>query len=330
MAGNTVLGRGKKAKEDECYTRREDIEQELAFYVRHFEGKVVYCNCDDPKQSEFWRFFARNFKAFGLKGLISTHYEPNERNHAYKLVVGEGDARPEEVVEEPIMCNGDFRSQLCIDLLAEADIVVTNPPFSLFREYITQLMERGKKFLVIAPLTGVKYKETFPYLRDGKMWLGYTHPKRFIVPEGTSGRSVSRGDDGLLYKSFGNICWVTNLDIEKRHEFLDLRGTYVSDGDYPRYTNFDGIDVASVNDIPCDFAGNMGVPISALDRINTEQFEIVGLGEGDLAKEIGVGRNHEGRTKLEYRATDGSLKRPFARIVIRNRHPEPERSGRWM
>ncbi len=324
MSGNAILGKSKKAREDECYTRREDIEQELAFYTCCFVGKVVYCNCDDPKQSEFWKFFARNFKPFGLKGLISTHFEPNEKNHAYKLVVDDGDAKPEEVVEQPIMCNGDFRSQVCVDLLKEADIVVTNPPFSLFREYVGQLMEHEKKFLIIAPLTGVKYKETFPFLRDGKMWLGYTHPKKFVVPEGTTGKSVSRGSDGLLYKSFGNICWVTNLDIEKRHEFLDLRGTYLADGDYPEYTNFDGIDVANVNNIPCDFPGNMGVPISALDRICTDQFEIVGLGEGDLAKEIGVGKNHRGRTDLEVRNADGSYRRPFARIVIRNRHPEPE------
>lgn len=322
MSGNSVLGKSKKAKEDECYTRREDIEQELAFYIDHFRGKIVYCNCDDPKQSEFWKFFARNFKTFGLKGLISTHYEPNERNHAYKLVVGEDDTIPEAVIEQPIMCNGDFRSQVCIDLLDEADIVVTNPPFSLFREYIEQLMEHDKKFLVIAPLTGVKYKETFPYLRDGRMWLGYTRPKKFIVPEGTVGKSVSRGQDGLLYKSFGNVYWVTNLDTERRHEFLDLRGTYYSDGDYLEYTNFDGIDVSGVNEIPCDYAGNMGVPISIIDRISPDQFEIVGLGEGDLAKEIGVTKNQRGRTDLEVQDADGSFRRPFARIVIKNKYPE--------
>lgn len=156
------------------------------------------------------------------------------------------------------------------------------------------------------------------------MWLGYTHPKRFLVPEGTVGKSVKRGSDGSLYKSFGNICWVTNLDIEKRHQSLDLRGTYFADGNYPEYTNLDGIDVASVNDIPCDFPGNMGVPISILDRINPEQFEIIGLGEGDLAKEMGVTRNQRGRTDLEVQDVDGTFRRPFARIVIRNRHPEPE------
>ena len=325
MAGNSVLGKGKRTKEDEFFTRREDIEQELAFYVHLFERKIVYCNCDDPKQSEFWKFFVRNFDSFGLKGLISTHYEPNERNHAYKLVVRDGATRPEDVVEEPIMCNGDFRSKICIDLLDQADIVVTNPPFSLFREFIQQLIEHDKKFLTIAPLTGVKYKETFPYLRDGSMWLGYTYPKKFIVPEGTEGKTVRRGADGLLYKSFGNTCWVTNLNIDKRHEFLDLRGVYLSDGDYPRYTNFDGIDVANVNMIPCDYAGNMGIPISALNRICTEQFEIVGLGEGNLAKEIGIGRNKRGRTDLEIIDENGKAKRPFARIVIRNRFPEPER-----
>lgn len=265
---NSNLNAAKKAKKDEFYTQRQDIENELSHYIEHFKGKAVYCNCDDPEYSEFWKFFVRNFKPFGLKRLICTHYETDEKNYAYRIEINEGDDISLDMVPEqiPIQSNGDFRSQACIDLLKEADIVVTNPPFSLFREYVAQLMEYGKKFLIIGSLNAITYKEIFPLLRSNQIWLGYMKPKVFLQPDGTE-------------KKFGNILWYTNLDIPKRHVDLDLRGNYYSPELYPRYDNYDAIEVSKTGDIPCDYDGVMGVPITFLDKHNPEQFEILGMCE---------------------------------------------------
>ena len=182
MPSNKNLHKAKDAKNDEFYTQREDIERELSHYKDFFKDKVVYCNCDDPVESEFWKFFVRVFKDWGLKKLMATHYEPDEKNFAYKLEISEdtnGDGRV-DMNDEPtitqIQCNGDFRSQICIDMLQEADIVVTNPPFSLFREYIMQLIEYDKKFLIIGHQNAIKYREIFPLIRANKLWLGYGFP----------------------------------------------------------------------------------------------------------------------------------------------------------
>ena len=329
MAANKNLNKAKAAKMDEFYTRREDIEAELSHYKRFFEGKVVYCNCDDPTWSEFWLFFVRVFRDWKIKKLMATHYEPDEKNYAYKLELTDdtnGDGKI-DWLDEPtitqIPCNGDFRSAACIDLLKEADIVVTNPPFSLIREYIAQLMEYEKYFLIIAPLNAVKYKETFPLLRENKMWVGYTHPKMFRIPDDENGKNVVV-ENGVRFQKFGNIQWLTNLDIEKRHTDIDLRGNYYKPCEYPTYDNLDAIDVSKVADIPCDFDGWMGVPISFLDNYNPEQFELIGMGTGDTAKEIGVEKNYRGRTDLAV-TVDGKSKCPFTRIVIKNKHPEERR-----
>ena len=263
MAKNSNLAAAKRKKNDEFYTRREDIEAELFHYKNHFEGKIVYCNCDDPASSEFWKFFQRVFKDWKLKKLIATHYEPDEKNFSYKIEMHEGDAWDMDPEKIPLPCNGDFRSAACIDLLKEADIVVTNPPFSLFREYVAQLMEYEKKFLIIGNMNAITYKEIFPLLKENLVWLGYTHPKIFLQPDGSE-------------KSFGNIQWYTNLDIKKRHEFLDLRGNYFDPEVNPKYDNYDAIEVSKVNDIPCDYDGLMGVPITFLDKYCPEQFEIIG------------------------------------------------------
>ena len=270
MAKNENLAAAKKAKNDEFYTQRVDIESELCHYADHFRGKTVYCNCDDPTWSEFWRFFVRNFKPWGLKKLIATHYEPDAQNYSYKLEL-EPDVDgtfsiQKEPVKTPLPCNGDFRSAACVELLQEADIVVTNPPFSLFREYVAQLMEYGKKFLVIGSMNAITYKEFFPLLRDDRVWIGCNNPKEFGTPAGT-------------LQKFGNICWYTNLDIPKRHEPLDLRGNYYrgNEDQYPHYDNYDAIEVSKTTDIPCDYYGTMGVPISFLDKYCPEQFDIVGI-----------------------------------------------------
>lgn len=357
MAGNNSLAKAKDARQDEFYTRLTDIEKELRHYRRHFQGKTVLCNCDDPFESNFFKYFALNFNRLGLKKLMATCYSGSpitgtqlslfgdatdeERRTPYKAVVtsvhdatGNGSVEMEDVAElfrngentiERLEGNGSYDSPECLKLLDEADIVVTNPPFSLIRDYILTLVAHEKKFILIGPQSVTKYKETFPLIRDGKMWLGYGFDKGdayFSIPK-ESARNFAQGvyseRTGLVH--FRNCVWVTNLDIRKRHEEQILFRRYKPE-DYPSYTNFDGIDVAKVADIPCDYPGKMGVPINYLDRYNPDQFEIVGLGEGDLAKEIGITRNHEGRTKLEYEVGEGTFKRPFARIVIRNLHPE--------
>lgn len=357
MAGNTALGKAKDARQDEFYTQLSDIENELRHYRPHFKGKTVLCNCDDPYESNFFKYFALNFNRLKLKKLIATCYSgspitgtqlnlfgdeaEDERRTPYKAIVttvhdatGEGGIDMLDVAElfragentiERLSGDGDFRSEECLELLDQADIVVTNPPFSLIREYIAALVEREKKFIVIGPQNAIKYKETFPLIRDGLMWLGYGFNRGdayFSIPK-ESVRDFAGGvydeKKGLVH--FRNCAWFTNLDIKKRHEEAILFRRYKPE-DYPSYTNFDGIDVAKASDIPCDYPGCMGVPITFMNQHNPEQFEIVGLGEGDLAKEIGITRNHEGRTKLEFQAPDGVYKRPYARVVIRNLHPE--------
>ena len=353
---NATLGRAKEAREDEFYTQLNDIENELRHYRKHFRDKVVLCNCDDPYESNFFRYFALNFNRLGLKRLIATCYSGSpitgtqlslfgdvteeERRTPYKAVVttvhdttGDGGVDMLDVAElfrlgensiKRLEGDGDFRSAECEALLDEADIVVTNPPFSLFREYVTQLVENGKGFVIIGPYSATKYKETFPLIRKGKMWLGYNSgDMAFTVPDYYEPRETRYWQDetGQKWRSMGNICWFTNLDIKRRHEERVLVRRYSPDA-YFHYTNYDGIDVPRLTEIPCDWPGNMGVPITFLSEHNPDQFEIVGLGEGDLAKEIGITRNHEGRTKVEYRDADGKFKRPWARIIIRNLHPE--------
>ncbi len=268
MAGNKNLTDAKKAKNDEFYTQRADIEAELSHYEKHFRNKIVYCNCDDPEESEFWKFFVRVFQPWGLKKLIATHYDPNVHNFSYKLEAMSDKNKKftmyEEPIKTPLPCNGDFRSKACIELLKEADIVVTNPPFSLFREYVAQLMEYGKKFVIIGNMNAITYKEFFPLVKDNKVWIGYMHLKHFLQPDGT-------------IKTFGNIMWFTNLDIKKRHVPIDLRGNYYKghEDKYPKYDNYDAINVDKVADIPIDYDGVMGVPITFLDKYCPEQFEIV-------------------------------------------------------
>lgn len=282
MSANKNLNKAKSAKMDEFYTRREDIEAELLHYKAFFEGKVVYCNCDDPTWSEFWQFFVRVFRDWKIKKLMATHYEPDEKNYAYKLELTEdtnGDGKidwQDEPTITQIPCNGDFRSAICIEFLKEADIVVTNPPFSLFREYIEQLMVYKKQFLIIGSENNISYKDVFPYFVRNELYLGYTHPKIFRVPDGTEGRSVFI-EDGVTYQKFGNICWYTNFEIDRLHQQIDLRGNYFTKEKYPHYENYDAIEVGKYSDIPCDYDGMMGVPITTLNKFSPDQFEIIGI-----------------------------------------------------
>lgn len=320
--GNSQLSAAKKAKNDEFYTRMTDIEHELVHYKDHFKGKVVLCNCDDPFESNFFKYFALNFNPLGLKKLIATcysgspiaggEYQPSlfdddvdentgRHRRAYKAVVnvfrdttGDGgldmddirnllDSGENELTElhgDGTYGAGDFRSKECLELLDEADIVVTNPPFSLFREYVATLMEHGKKFVVIGNQNAIGYKEIFPLLRNNELWLGYGKVKEFIVPstDHPDRDNVAVGADGKAIAKFGNICWYTNFDIKKRHEDLLLYRRYKGhESDYPKYDNYDAIEVSKVADIPEDYYGMMGVPITFMDKYNPEQFEILGL-----------------------------------------------------
>lgn len=261
-AKNSNLANARNAKNDEFYTQLTDVSKELKHYRKHFKGKTVFCNCDDPTWSAFWKYFHLNFTVLGLKKLISTHYDKDEPT--YKMVYEGGDDNNIEVgVKTPLHGNGDFRNQECIELLKESDIVVTNPPFSLFRDYVAQLMEYGKKFIIIGSKNAITYKEFFPLLKDNKVWIGYNNVNNFQQPDGS-------------FKKFGNIGWFTNLDIKKRHENLILYKQYSLE-EYPKYDNYDVINVNKVAEIPIDYDGVMGVPITFLDNYCEEQFEILGI-----------------------------------------------------
>ena len=327
MNGN--LCAAKRAKNDEFYTRLSDIEKELRHYERHFRDKTVLCNCDDPFESNFFRYFCLNFNRLGLKRLVSTCYagSPVAKYRAggsrpYRAVVtGVRDANGDGAVDmadalemfesgenelTELRGDGDFRSEECLELLDEADIVVTNPPFSLFREYVAALMEHGKKFIIIGNTNAITYKEIFPLLREDEIWPGASRPKEFIQRDGT-------------VKKFGNVQWYTNLDIRKRHEDLILVRRYTGHEDeYPRYDNYDAIEVSRVKDIPLDYASAMGVPITFLDKYNPEQFEIVGATESE-GKGFSEGLWDAGGA-IPQPLVGG--RRKYKRLFIRNRHPE--------
>lgn len=276
---NSNLHSAKNAKNDEFYTQLSDVSEELRHYKKHFKGKTVFCNCDDPTWSAFWKYFHLNFEVLGLKKLISTHYDKEEPT--YKMVYEGGDDNNIEVgVKTPLQGNGDFRNQECIELLNESDIVVTNPPFSLFREYVAQLMKNEKKFIIWGNNNAITYKEFFPLLKDNKVWLGYLSNKTCIFRVGENYRFddkiTSKINDGYKYGKVPAISVFTNLDIKKRHEKLVLWKTYTPE-EYPKYDNYDVINVNKVAEIPIDYDGVMGVPITFLDNYCEEQFEILGI-----------------------------------------------------
>ena len=267
MKKNSNLHEAKRAKNDEFYTQFEDVNAELNNYREHFRGKVVYCNCDSAK-SNFWLYFRIRFEFLGLKKLIATHYD--ETGGAYKLEYnGEHGVYHPDMGEsglysskEPLSGNGDFRSEECLDLLSGCDIVVTNPPFSLFRDFVGVLDSFGKQFLIVGSMNAITYKDIFNLIKDNKLWLGVNNVKRFLQPDGS-------------IKQFGNICWFTNLEHFKRNEELILFKHYHPEA-YPNYDNYDAIEVSKVVDVPVDFFGEMGVPITFLTKYNPRQFEITG------------------------------------------------------
>lgn len=313
---NKTLQAARKEKNDEFYTQLADIENELKHYRQHFEGKTVLCNCDDPYESNFFKYFAMNFNFLKLKKLIATCYDsspiaftqlsllgdgktiPNGSRKAYRIeLTGVKDYNGDGAIDladveymlrygdnppKKLNGNGDFRSEECLELLKQADIVVTNPPFSLFREYVAKLIEYDKKFIIIGNQNAITYKEIFPLLKDNKMWLGYNSGAQIFRVPTTIERKNLFVRDGVTYAKFGNICWYTNLEQPKRHELLPLYKKYTPE-EYPKYDNYDAIEVSKVAEIPCDYVslencnGIMGVPITFLDKYNPEQFEIIGL-----------------------------------------------------
>jgi hypothetical protein len=282
---NNNLHSAKKAKNDEFYTTLSDIEKELKHYTEHFKGKVVYCNCDDHRKSNFFRYFFLNFKALGMKRLICTGFKKD--GHGVKYVTDVGDENGNGLVDfgelETTELDGDgsYDSPECMKLLEESDIVVTNPPFSLFRPYMKTLVDYGKKYLVIGNINALKYKEVFPLIKENKMWLGCTSFNTgmyFGVPEDYEYKQTYKFDrerNGRKVMRVPAVCWFTNLEHSKRHEKLTLVERY-DRNEYPKYDNYDAIEVSHTVRIPKDYSGVMGVPITFLDKYCPEQFEIVG------------------------------------------------------
>lgn len=306
--GNSNLHKAKEAKNDEFYTQLTDVAKELMHYKQHFAGKTVFCNCDDPTSSAFWKYFHLNFGELGLKKLISTHYD--RENPTYKMeYAGGNDNDVEEGIRTALEGNGDFRNQECLDILDECDIVVTNPPFSLFREYVAVLMEHNKKFIIWGNNNAITYKDFFPYLKDNRIWLGYLANKTCVFRVGENykydEKLTKQMDDGYKYGKVPAISTFTNLDIPKRHEKLILWKHYTSE-EYPKYDNYDAINVDKVAEIPCDYDGVMGVPITFLDKYNPEQFEIVAFRKGEDGKDLAFTRERE-------------RVQPYFRILVRPR-----------
>jgi len=366
VAGNSNLYASRGDRADEFYTQLSLIESELKHYKAHFKGKVVFCNCDDPFESNFFKYFAMNFNSLGLKKLLATCYatspivytelnligdeivesKEESKKKPYKIEIAEvtdenRDGRVDLSDVEYLLRNhknaltqlqgdGDFRSEECVEFLKQADVVVTNPPFSLFREYVAQLIEYEKSFIIIGNQNAVTYKETFPLLKNNIMWLGYKSGHFwFKVPDTYEEKKTDFkiDENGQKWRRMGNICWFTNLDIEKRHEDMTLFRTYSPDV-YPKYENYDAIEVSRTADIPCDYYGVMGVPITFMDKHSPEQFDVVGITTNDKENLWGVkirtftandAKNYSILNAASVLNVDNKLKAMYARVLIRRK-----------
>ena len=347
MTQTTDFRAAKVSKKDEFYTQLEDIEKEMRYYQDHFRGKVVYCNADDPRISNFFHYFSHNFERLGLKKLITTCYKNQEmdlfsmhdQESAIALVYeGEKDNGRVPTVENigviELKGDGDFRSPEAIEFLKEADIVVTNPPFSLFREYVAQLMEYEKDFIIIGNQNAITYKEIFPLIKENKMWLGVSmngSNRYFRVPDDYPlTEKTGKIENGVKYAFVKSVVWFTNLENQKRNEELILYKKY-NDEDYPTYDNYNGIEVSRVNNIPMDYQGVMGVPITFLHKYNPKQFEILDLSR--YMKTNGMSKKFvddyyasgqkaqisEGHPDLCYYDNNGRPTIPYMRILVKNK-----------
>lgn len=315
---NKNLHDAKSNKKDEFYTQLADIEKELRHYKEHFKNKTVLCNCDDPRVSNFFHYFSYNFEVLGLKKLITTCYKnqnaelfsdhKSEKAIYLEYYGDKNDNRvpdPEEIGIKHLEGDGDFRSAECIELLKQADIVVTNPPFSLFREYVAQLIEFDKKFVILGNQNAITYKEIFKLIKDNKLWLGvsiHSGDREFGVPDNypISAAGYRIDENGKKFIRVKGVRWFTNIDYEERHENLILYKKY-SPEEFPKYDNYDAINVDKTKDIPVDYEGAMGVPITFLDKYNPEQFEILGLDDHRLIYPDWRGRGPDLNGKTLYR-----------------------------
>ena len=297
---NSNLTKAKKEKNDEFYTQYVDVEKELSHYTAHFKDKVVYCNCDNPIESNFCKYFISNFEILGLKKLIVSCYVKDNLGCYLEY---EGN----EIIIKKFKSDGDFKSEECIELLKQADIVVTNPPFSLFREYVAQLVEYNKKFLIVGHQNAITYKGIFPLIKNNKLWLGIDNGgiKWFKVQNHYDIETKTRIkiEEGQKYFSMGSVIWFTNLNNIKQHTKVLLSKTYFGNEiEYPTYDNYNAIEVSKVANIPKDFKGNMGVPITFIDKYNSEQFEILKLGKSNDNKLLEINGKY-----------------PYARIIIKHK-----------
>ncbi len=336
-SSNKNLRKANKDKNDEFYTQLSDINKELGNYKDYLKDKIVFCNCDDPKESNFWNYFALNFEYLGLKKLISTHFEKEKPSYKLEIVKdinGDSKINKLDTIKTPLKQNGDFRSSECIEILKEADIVVTNPPFSLFREYMAQLFEYDKKFIIVGNQNAIGYKEIFKLIKENKLWLGYGFSggaAHFINKHYVDYATAGDHKEGMIRVS--GVVWFTNIETKKRHEDLILYKTYYgNEKEYPKYENYDAINVNKTRDIPVDYNGIIGVPITFMDKYNPEQFEIVGLGISSSGTEIGVRPYKEEHKKYRkeiqkrgavdgdlYMITNGIVDVPYSRILIKNK-----------
>lgn len=324
MAKNTNMSAAKKAKNDEFYTRLNDIAREMVHYREHFKNKTVLLNCDDYRDSQFFRFFTLQFEMLELKKLIATGYKEDGKG---VVCTYEGHGRPEpggmpdesKMIVSELQGNGGFESEECVELMREADIVVTNPPFSKFRDYVAQLIDMEKKFLIIGNNNAIPCKEIFPLIKENKLWLGIYAVKSFIVPDNYEAKNVVV-EDGIKVAKFGNICWFTNLTHKKRNlEQILYRKYYGNEDKYPKYDNYDAIEVSKVKDIPEDYFGVMGVPITFLSSYNSNQFEI--LGSQQWSKGIELEQIYTGNKESVHddKSTLIKGKETYSRIFIKRK-----------
>ena len=341
MADNKKLQNAKSEKNGEFYTEYSTISNEISKMREQFRNQIVYCNCDDPTWSNFWRYFHNNFASLGLKKLISTHYVKNSEPSYALIYEGGDDFNMDAGKIIPLHGNdqytaGDFRSQECLSYLDECSICTTNPPFALFNEFIKVLMDHHKKFVILGNQNASHNKEIFPLFKNNKVWYGssiHSGGIDFRIPDDYDHYSNNVFiKDGHHYINLAGIRWFTNMDTPIRHDglwhkngiFDQTQAHYYYEGhesEYRHYDNFNGIDVTSANAIPIDYSGYIGCPITILDRYNPDEIELIGIGSGSMAANIGVKKNYRGRTDIAYTLPDGTHKCPFSRVIIRNLHP---------
>lgn len=331
MAKNSNLHKAKSAKQDEFYTQLTDIEKEMVYYKDYFRGKTIYCNCDDARESNFFKYFSLNFEHLGLKKLITTGYKAEGKG---VVLIYEGDKNGNRRVDDceievkELQGNGDFRSSECIEYLKEADIVITNPPFSLFREYVAQLMEYNKKFIIIGNMNAITYKEIFPLIKNNQLWAGHKSfggGMNFIQParvfDASKTKSYKINDKGEYIKNIMGCIWFTNIEHKQRFEDIDLYKKY-NEQDYPKYDNYNAIEVGKVDEIPMDYNGIMGVPITFIGKYNPTQFEIVGFFNNYKPETAGDGQIYGtpvkvATTKSLFRGPVVNGKATYFRILIK-------------